>query len=730
MKLGKTLLPLLLAAGLTFGLCGAALAADGGETALEVGSSAIVILYTNDVHCAVDGSIGYAGLAAYKEELLATTGYVTLVDAGDALQGGVLGTLSKGSYLVDLMNQVGYDVLVPGNHEFDYGMNRFLELAKMQNTPYICCNFMDRRTGEPVFDSYQMISYGDVKVAYVGIDTPETFSKSAPAYFQDANGNYIYSFCEGGNGQALYHAVQTAIDAAKAAGADYVVAVGHCGIDEQSAPWRSTDIIANVSGLCAFIDGHSHSVIPSRTVMDQDGRPVVLTSSGAELEAIGKLVIQAGAVSSALVTDYTKKDAGITACVDEIKAKNDALLKTVVASTSVDLVIHQPDGTRAVRSMETNMGDLVADAFRAVGGADIGWVNGGDVRDSIPAGDITYEQIIAVNPFGNALCVCEATGQEILDALEMASRSCPSENGGFLQVSGLKYTIDTAVPSSVKVDDKGMFLSVDGARRVKNVQVLDRGTGTYEPIRPTKTYTLASHNYMLKSAGDGINRFIDNHFLLENFMNENQVLITYITERLNGVVPASYGSTQGRITAITHFDDVSAYAWHSGSVWNAYSSGIMTGASAASFAPDTAMTRATFVTMLYRLAGSPAVTGQVSGAFTDCEDGTWYSDAVLWAFQNKLVNGVAAASFAPDERLTREQMATLLYRNALHHRAAPQTGTALPYADEASINGWALPGVAYCTQAGLMNGTSATVFAPLGAATRAQGAVVISRIAA
>lgn len=722
MKIGKKLLSLLLVFMLAFALCGTAFAAEGQD---------IVILYTNDVHCAVDDNIGYAGLVAYRTEMAADN-YVTLVDNGDALQGGVLGTLSEGSYLVDIMNEVGYDIIVPGNHEFDYGMDRFLELAVMQNTDYTCCNFIDLTTGAPVFDGYKMISYGDIDVAYIGIDTPETFSKSTPTYFQDAEGNYIYGFCEGNNGQDLYDAVQEAIDAAIAAGAEYVVAVGHCGTDEQSAPWRSTDIIANVTGLCAFIDGHSHSTIPSETVMDMADNPVVLTSSGTKLAAIGKLVIAAdGTISSTLVTDYAEKDAAVAAYVDSIKAANEELLQTVVASTSVDLTIKNEDGTRAVRNKETNMGDLVADAYRIVGGADIGWVNGGGVRDSIPAGDITYEQIIAVNPFGNALCVVEATGQEIINALEMASRNCPTENGGFLQVSGLKYTIDTTVPSSVTVDDKGAFVSVVGARRVSDVQVMDSETGLYAPIDLAATYTLASHNYMLKSGGDGINMFKDNNFLLENVMLDNQVLITYITETLGGVVPAAYATAQERINVITSpYTDVVSDDWYFDYVLSAYDNGIMFGMTGTTFEPATSMTRAMFVTMLYRLENSPAVTGTVSETFTDCEAGMWYSDAVLWASQSGIVEGLTETTFGPTESISRQQMATILYRFALYNGAAAVTEASLSYDDAASVADWAGLGVTYCSDEGIMNGVTGNLFDPAGTANRAMGATVMTRIAA
>lgn len=724
MNKSKKLISLFMALVLIVALCG------GSTFASE--SKDIVVLYTNDVHCAVDDNVGYAGLAAYRTEMLKTTDYVSLVDAGDALQGGVLGTLSKGEYIANIMNKVGYDVIIPGNHEFDYGMTRFLELSKLQQTSYISCNFIDLKTNKPVFDSYKMITYGSVKVAYVGIDTPETFSKSTPAYFQDSSGNYIYGFCEGNNGQDLYKAVQTAIDSAKAAGANYVVAVGHCGIDAQSAPWRSTDIIANVTGLTAFIDGHSHSVIPSQNITDKSGNTVVLTSSGTKLAAIGKVVIKPdGSVTSELVTGYTSKDSTVATYVNEIKAKNDSLLKTIVAKTSVDLTIKNADGTRAVRSKETNMGDLVADAYRTIGGADIGWVNGGGIRDSIVAGNITYSQIIAVNPYGNTLCVCQATGQEIVDALEMASRSCPDENGGFLQVSGIKYTIDTTFASTVVVDDKKMFVKVGGLRRVKDVQVLNKITGAYEPIVLTKTYTLASHNYMLKSGGDGINMFMDNKYTLENIMLDNQVLISYITDTLKGVVPASYSSAQNRVTLITSpFADVASYDWYYTAIQNVYSKGLMNGVTKTVFEPKTNMTRSMLVTMLYRLAGSPAVTGSVSSIFTDCVDSQWYSSAVLWAYQNKIVEGITATTFSPDNTLTREQMAAIVYRYAVLKGATVQTDLTLKYSDSASVDDWAKAGVAYCTAKGLMTGDTATTFAPDTSADRAMGATVLTRLAA
>jgi len=725
MKKKMKFIALLLAAILAFSL---------GAPALAEGNKDIVVLYTNDVHCAVDDGIGYAGLAAYKGDMLDAGNYVTLVDAGDAIQGGVLGTLSSGAHITDIMNAVGYDVAVPGNHEFDYGMDVFLSRAGELRCGYVSCNFTDLQTGKPVFDSWKMIDYGSIKVAYVGVCTPESISKSSPVFFQDAGGDYIYGFCAGDDGRELYGAVQKAVDSARAAGADYVVAVGHCGVADQSAPWRSTDIIENVSGLTAFIDGHSHSVIPRQDVLDKDGKTVLLTSSGTKLDAIGKLVIKSdGAVDSGLITDYIKKDKVTAGFIDGIKAKNQQLLDTVVARSDVTLTTKNADGTRAVRNKETNLGDLAADAFRIVGGADIGWVNGGGIRADIPAGAITYGDIINVFPFNNSLCVVEASGREIVDALEMAARVCPEESGGFLHVSGLTYTIDTTVPSSVVTDENKMFLYVGVGRRVGNVRVMN-ADGSYEPIDPDKTYTLASHDYMLKSGGDGLSMFMDNKFLKDGVMLDNQLLIDYITVNLKGVVSSEYAAAQGRITirykVSDLFSDIAAGSWYEGYIQSCYDKKIMAGVGASAFDPEGTLTRAMLVTMLCRMADAPGVTGRVSDVFSDCRDDAWYADAVLWAARNNIVKGRTPETFDPEAPLTRQEMAAILYRYAVFTGAPQQAGQSLGYSDADDIADWARTGVAYCASAGLMTGVTETAFDPLGASSRAMGAAVLSRLAA
>lgn len=518
--------------------------------------SQIVILYTNDVHCGVDaespeGTMGFAQLSALKKELAAQTPYVTLVDAGDAIHGEAIGTLSEGAYLVDIMNQVGYDYAVFGNHEFDYGMDRALELLNQSQAEYLACNFVDLRSGQTVTKPYSIAQYGDRTVAYVGIATPETFTKSRPVFFQDENGEYIYSFCEAEEGQQLYRAVQKAIDDAKAEGADYVIAVGHLGTDESSAPFRSYDVIANTTGLDAFLDGHSHSVIAGEQVQDAQGREVLLSSTGTKLENIGKLTIaEDGTLAAELVSGYTAADQETDAYVKGIQAQYEALLEETVARSEVALVTHDPvTGERIIRSRETNLGDLCADAYRLVLGADVAMVNGGGIREQIDPGDITNGDIIAVHPFGNMMCVAEVTGQEILDILEMAAKSSPLEGGGFQHVSGMKYTIRTSIPSGVEVDDKGMLVRINGERRVTDVQILQKD-GSYARLDPDATYTLASHNYMLKDGGAGVSFLNESRLVQDEVMTDNQVLITYMRDHLGGVVGDDYAEPygQGRIT--------------------------------------------------------------------------------------------------------------------------------------------------------------------------------------
>ena len=524
-------------------------------------SKDITVCFTNDVHGAYE---------LYPYAATAMKGADLIVDAGDNIQGSVATTLTNGQCMVDLMKTVGYDVAVPGNHEFDYGFDRFLEIVNGDNTPYVSANLWDKTADKAVLDAYKIFTVGDKKVAVVGITTPETLVKSTPAFFQNAAGEYIYDFCNDTTGEKLYNIVQKAVDAAKAEGADYVIAVGHLGIDEQSEPWTSTSVIANTTGIDALIDGHSHSTF-SNTAKNKDGKEIPVAQTGTQLKNVGKLTIAAdGTITATLLPLYEVKtrvnettgkeekynvyfydtDPTVAAKVAEIKAEVDKVSKTVVARTEVDLTTLDPTtGKRAVRSAETNLGDLCADAYRDLLKTDVAFVNGGGVRANINKGDITYGQIIAVHPFGNTACKIEVTGEQLWTALEIGSAACPGESGGFLQVSGIEYTINTAIPTPARFNENKEFEKLEGEHRVTDVKV------NGEPLDVNKTYTLGGHNYMLINGGDGYTVFRGSKILAQEVAIDNEVLIKYITGTLNGVVGADsiYANPTGagRIKIVT-----------------------------------------------------------------------------------------------------------------------------------------------------------------------------------
>lgn len=524
----------------------------------------IVILHTNDIHCGVnatDTTMGYADLAAYRARLK-KEGYTTvLVDNGDAIQGEIIGTLSNGSYIIDIMNALQYDLAVPGNHEFDFTMENFLEITKKAQFPYICANFVDLATSAPVLDTHHILEVDGIKLGFVGITTPETLTKSTPAFFKNDQDEYIYGFCSGNNGQELYATVQNAVDAAKAAGAQMVIAIGHLGIDTQSQPWTSREVIANTTGIDAFIDGHSHVLIDGEKVTNKNGEIVFLSSAQTKLSHIGAITITDGKISNATViskSDFTLTDdtaseeykayTNIDTLIKNIEAQYQQQMDDIVASSQVNLLVNK-EGTeeRAIRRTETNLGDLCADAYRTVLNADIGFVNGGSIRASVSAGDITYSDIIAIYPFSNRACLIEVTGQQLLDALELGSAYTPEESGGFLQVSGLTYEIHTYLPSTVMLNNDKEFLGVSGEYRVRNVLV------DGQPLELDKIYTLASNNYILKSKGDGYTMFEGSNLLQDEIMSDSQVLIDYIANSLNGQIGSDYANPagQGRITIIS-----------------------------------------------------------------------------------------------------------------------------------------------------------------------------------
>lgn len=522
--------------------------------------SDIVVIYTNDVHCGIEDNIGYAGLAAYVNTVREQTEYVTLVDCGDAIQGDYIGTVSKGTYIVDIMNELGYDLAVLGNHEFDYGMEQISQLIEQSDATYLGCNLTYSGSGENALSEvkpYEIISYGKTQVAYIGVSTPHSVTSSTPTYFME-DGEYVYGFTAGNDGQDLYDCVQGYIDECLEKGADYVVLLTHLGDDDTVSAYSSTALLRNTTGVDVCLDAHAHSVIPCRVEQNKDGQDVILSSTGTKLANIGQLVISAdGTVTTTLISGYTQQDDATVSFVSTIQASYEAELETVVASSDIALSCTDANGVRLVRNRETTIGNLCADAYRAVTGADVALVNGGGIRADLPEGDITYADMLRVHPYGNLLCVVEVTGQEILDCLEYAYRYVQAEasadgvalgeSGGFQHVSGLKLTIDTSIPSPIVLDENGQFLEISGQRRVKDV-LIQGSDGTYSPIDPEATYTLASHNYLIKSGGDGNTIFMDNTLLMDEGILDYQAIITYITETLGGQLGDLYAETEGRIT--------------------------------------------------------------------------------------------------------------------------------------------------------------------------------------
>ena len=552
----KKVLSLLLALLMVCSLASGMAFADDAE---NTRSTDIVILFTSDVHCGIDQGFGYAGLAAVRDYLVAQGNAVILVDDGDSIQGEPIGTMTKGEALIDLMNAVGYSVAIPGNHEFDYGMDQFLALTEKAKFDYISCNF--NHNGESVFQPYVIRELDGAKVAFVGVTTPKTLTSSTPRYFQDEEGNFVYGFLQDETGEAVYNAVQSAVDAAREEGADYVVVMGHMGDEEECHPWTYADIISNTTGIDVFLDGHSHDT-EQVTMKNKDGDEVLRSACGTKLACIGYCRIGAdGEISTGLYTWNNSVPApallGLnnktSAAVEKAAGSLEKKLQETVATSQVLLTINDPEAVdsngkpiRMVRRAETNLGDLCADAYRAQSGADIAFVNGGGIRVNINAGKITLNDILKVHPFGNAMCVIEVTGQQILDALEWGSRAVPGETGGFLQVSGLSYEIHSYIESSCTSDENGMFTGVAGERRVQNVLVDGK------PIDPEATYTLASHNYMLLNNGDGYTMFDGAPLLQDSVKLDNQVLIDYITEDLEGVIGPEYEDLagEGRIVII------------------------------------------------------------------------------------------------------------------------------------------------------------------------------------
>ena len=506
----------------------------------------IVILYDNDVHCSVDG---YAKMAALKAEKLAETPYVTLVSAGDYVQGGSMGAASQGGYIITIMNTVGYDYVTLGNHEFDYAIPRLKELTSDITATVLCCNLIDLKEGKRMFKPYEIVDYGGTKVAFIGAATPYSFNSSTPAYFQDDKGNYVYSLCA----DTYYDTFQNFINDARSQGADYVIALTHLGDDVSYDPINSQELAKRTEGLDVILDGHSHSLVPERILTNKAGKPVKYSQTAAHFENLGVLTIGTdGTLTLQLVPtkDYGKEDARVRAVTDSLKTEYAALGARKIGVSEVMLPAKDSDGDWLVRSQETALGDFLSDAFRATMGTDIAMVGGGSIRKDLPSGDIRYDDIFNVFPFGNTCCIADLTGQEILDVLEFGVAAYPTDFGGFPHVSGLVFSFDPSIESPVVYDVNKAFMKMDGGpRRVSDVKVLNAKTGVWEPLDPERTYSVGGTTYLLRDAGDGFEMLKGRG--RDTGTADVELLEKYIVEHLHGLIPAStYGASAGRIKVL------------------------------------------------------------------------------------------------------------------------------------------------------------------------------------
>ena len=520
----------------------------------------ITLLYTNDVHTYIDREITYSRVAALKDSYE----NVLLLDAGDHIQGTAYGSMDKGETIVKLMNATGYDVATLGNHEFDYGMSGCMQAIDWANYPYVSCNFVHQEngvTGDSVLDAYRIFNINGIKIAVVGITTPETITSTTPAYFQDENGNYTYGILGGDDGEALYNAVQNAIDEASKE-ADFIIALGHLGDEITATPWRSEDVIANTSGIDAFIDGHSHTTIPMKEVEDKNGNMVILTQTGEYLNAVGKMTISADGITSELLTAEDlvglTPNAEVKAIEDAWVSEIDAKLGTKIGSAEVVLDNYDANGNRLVRLQETNAGDFTADALYYLFDSmnmdvDVAIMNSGGVRNKAVTGDITYKTCKEIHTFGNVACLQTITGQQLLDALEWGARSVGvSEEGSFLQVSGITYKIDTSIPDTTQKDDKGVWVGgPTGEYRVHDVNVYNKETNTWDSLELDANYNLAGYNYTLRDLGGGFAMFDGAVNVLDYVMEDYMVLANYVEAFENNIIKAENSPLTAKYSKFT-----------------------------------------------------------------------------------------------------------------------------------------------------------------------------------